>query len=87
MLFAGTNAWEAARPHRDRGARAVTVLPPGESAAAIEWPPVDDWIVDAGDLAAGEAVEVGRCLIDYGARRVQMVGDRIAGSVRLLRAE
>ena len=87
LLFAGSNAWAMARPHRERGARAVTVLPPGELPASIEWPPVADWIVDAGDLPAGEAVEVGRCLIDCGARRVQMVGDQLASSLRLLRVE
>ena len=78
LLFAGSTAWNDARATRDRGARAVTVLPPGEAPGSLVWPPVGRWIVSAGDLPAGDALELGRRLIDCGGQHVQIVGDRLA---------
>lgn len=69
LIFAGPGAWQAAAPARNAGRRAVTVLPPDESPAAIRWPPVANWIGDA-DLEGAEAVALARELIAAGAQLV-----------------
>lgn len=70
LVFAGSDSWAAARPTREAGRRACTVLPPGDNPAAIAWPQVANWIGDAGDLEGAEAVALVRELIAAGARLV-----------------
>lgn len=86
VLFAGTHAWEAAAPTRERGARAVTVLPPGADPHSIMWPPVRWWVCDVGDVATDQALELARCLIDAGAQSVQAIGRNLIPSLCVRRA-
>lgn len=81
LIFAGSDAWEQAKPARDSGRRAVTVCPPGSDPAMIAWPSVRYWIGDAGDLAAGQVVTLARALGAAGAERVTLVSPHIAHGV------
>lgn len=86
ILCAGSNAWDDAAPIREAGRRAVTVLPPGTDPAAVIWPAVPRWHVAAGDLEAGDAIKLGRLLIDYGAKLVVISGERISCGAGVRRA-
>ena len=86
LIYAGSDAWSAAAPNRSDGRRACTLLPPGEAPGALIWPPVRDWIGNTGDLAAADALELARCLIDAGAERVQMTGQNLKPSLTMRRA-
>lgn len=86
ILYAGSGSWERAAETRQAGRRACTVCPPDAQPSAIVWPPVWQWLVDAGDLEAGEAIELARTLVDHGAELVVLLGDRLRGGLTLRRA-
>lgn len=77
LIFAGRTAWERAEPIRNAGRRAVTVCPPGTDPKSIEWPKVQHWLGDAGDLPAGDVIALARALIEAGATRVTLVAASI----------
>jgi len=81
LIFAGSGAWDAAKPARESGKRAVTALPPGDDPARIIWPRVQNWIGDCGDLDTPTSIELARCLIDSGADLVRLVGQNIKPSL------
>ena len=86
ILHAGTGAWDRAKPTRDAGRRACTVLPPGTDPAAVRWPSIASWIGDTGDLPTADAIALARCLIDCGADRVHLIGEHIRPSMTMRRA-
>lgn len=86
IVHAGSGAWQRAREIREGGRRACTCLVPGVDPTAVVWPSVSNWIGDAGDLGALDAVELARCLIDAGVSLVQMVGDNLKPSLIVRRA-
>ena len=86
LIFAGANAWDAAKPTRESGRRAVTALPPGGDPSRIIWPRVQNWIGDCGDIDAPTALELARCLIDAGAALVHVIGQNIKPSLTMRRA-
>lgn len=77
LIFAGSDAWAAAAPTRNSGRRACTLLPPGADPKSIEWPKVQNWLGDAGDLPAGDVIALARALIEGGATRVTLVAASI----------
>ena len=86
LIFAGAHAWDASKPTRESGRRAVTLLPPGADPACVTWPRVQTWFGDAGDLDAPTAIELARCLIDAGADLVRMIGSNVKPSLTMRRA-
>ena len=86
LIFAGTGAWDRAKPTRDAGRRACTVLPPNTDPAAVRWPSIASWIGDTGDLPTADAIALARCLIDCGADRVHLIGEHIRPSLTMRRA-
>lgn len=85
IVHAGNGAWQRAAETRKNGRRACTCLPPGIHPSSVVWPPVANWIGDAGDLGTTEAIELARCLIDAGAKFVQMIGDNLKPSLTMRR--
>jgi hypothetical protein len=85
LVFAGTGAWELARPIREAGRRAVTVLPHGESPSAIAWPRVRFWLGRCDDLEPGLVVGLARALIGAGAERVTLLGQNVPHRVLVAR--
>ena len=79
LIFAGSNAWEMAKPGRDNAKRAITVLPPGADPREMRWPPVATWMGDTGDLDAQTVVTLGRVLIGAGALYVSLRSKTVAG--------
>jgi hypothetical protein len=85
LIFAGSDAWNAAKPTRDAGRRAVTLCPPDTHPSAIQWPSVAYWLGDVGDMDLNSAIDLGRLLIDHGAIRVTFVGREIPKALVLRR--
>jgi hypothetical protein len=85
LIFAGSDAWAAAKPTRDAGRRAVTLCPPEAHPSAIKWPSVAYWLGDVGDIDLNSAIDLGRLLIDHGAIRVTLVGEMIPKALVLRR--
>jgi hypothetical protein len=81
LVFAGSDAWAASAPTRKAGRRACTLLPPGSDPKAIEWPRVNQWVGETGDLPAGDVLALARSLIAAGAARVTLVTKSIPEGV------
>jgi hypothetical protein len=73
-LFAGNNAWERAKQHRNRfGPASALVLPPGSNPLFLRWPRITDVVADITGIDGTVVRDLGAALIRDGAMLVYAI--------------